>query len=109
MYICIIEQNWEHVCNENKINSAYDKFIKTFISLYDKNCPLKRICIDKNRNRHQWFTNGLRNACHKKNKLYKDFLKKRTHESESKYKNCNKKSTTCGCKQLVCICIQYAL
>ena len=37
----LIEQNWEHVCNENEINSAYDKFIKTFISLYDKNCPVK--------------------------------------------------------------------
>ena len=71
----LLEQHWEHVCNGYEINSAYDKFIKTFMFLY-KNCPVKKICINKNRDRHQWFTNGLRNACHKKNKLYEKKLKK---------------------------------
>ena len=37
-----LEQLWEHVCSENEINSAYDKFIKTFMFLYDKNCPVKK-------------------------------------------------------------------
>ena len=30
----LIEQNWEHVCNENEINSAYDKFIKKHLYHY---------------------------------------------------------------------------
>ena len=32
--------------------------------------------------------------CHRKNKLYKDFLKKRTFESELKYKNYKNKLTS---------------
>ena len=32
----LLEQYWEHVYSENEINSAYDKFIKTFMFLYDK-------------------------------------------------------------------------
>ena len=37
--------------------------------LYDKNCPVKKTCINKNRDRHLWFTNSLRNACHKKKQI----------------------------------------
>ena len=33
-----------------------------------------------------WMTNGLKNACRKKNLLYKEFLKTRTDVSEEKYK-----------------------
>ena len=55
---------------------------------------VKKICINKDRDRHLWFTNGLRNACHKKNKLYKDFLKKRTFETELKYMNNKNKLTS---------------
>ena len=68
----IIEQNWEYVCNENDMNSAYVKFIKTFTSLHDKNCPVKKICITK-RGNHHCVTNGLRDTFHKKTYCKKKF------------------------------------
>ena len=83
----LLEQHWEHVCNENEINSAYDKFIKIFMFLYDKNCPVKKICINENRDRHQWFTYGLEMLVIRKTHCIKIFWKKRTFESELKYKN----------------------
>ena len=33
-----------------------------------------------------WITKGLRNACKKKNTLYRDFLRHRTKDAENKYK-----------------------
>ena len=45
------------------------------------------MCLNKDTGKHQWFTNGLRNVCHKKNKLYKYVFEKKTHESELEYEN----------------------
>lgn len=36
----LMAQNWDNVCNDNNINSAYDEFLSAFKMLYDKNCPL---------------------------------------------------------------------
>ena len=61
---------------------------------YNKHCPNKKIRITKRDEQKPWLTNGLRNACLKKNKMYKDFLKKRTKTSESKYKTYKNKLTS---------------
>ena len=42
---------------------------------------------------HPWITKRLQNACKKKNKLYRDFIKQRTEEAENKYK-CYKNKLT---------------
>lgn len=47
----------------------------------------KQKCEDQS-----WLTNGLRNACKKKNALYREFLK--TKEAEKKYKKYNKLTNT---------------
>ena len=44
-------------------------------------------------NNKPWFTNGLINACLKKNLLYKEFLKKRTLTVQSRYKSYKNKLT----------------
>ena len=41
-----------------------------------------------------WITNGLKNACHKKNRLYKQFLCSRSHTCEEKYKTYKNKLTS---------------
>ena len=58
--------NWETITNEEDVNVTYAYFVDIFVSLYNKNCPLKETCIDDN-NRHikPWFTKGLCNACKK--------------------------------------------
>ena len=69
-------------------------FLDTFIKLYNKHCPLKRVKNKNlNTNNKPWFTNGLRNACLKKNLLYKKILKKRTLAVQSRYKSYKNKLT----------------
>lgn len=61
---------------------------------YDRNCPIKKIT---NRNKYldtPWITKGLKNACRKKNTLYREFLKNRTEQVENKYKKYKNKLTT---------------
>ena len=41
-----------------------------------------------------WITNGLKNACRKKNGLYRSFLRERTHTSEYRYKTYKNKLTS---------------
>ena len=41
-----------------------------------------------------WITNGLKNACRKKNGLYRSFLRERTHTSEYWYKTYKNKLTS---------------
>ena len=77
------------------VNIAYDNFIKTFVNLYDKHCPVKKICSNVNGNKIKpWFTTGLRNACKKKNNLYRKFLQCRTKSAEERYKVYKNKLTT---------------
>ena len=79
-------QNWNSVINSEDINVCYKNFVNTFNNVYNECCPVKTVVI-KNVNKDKaWFTNGLRNACSKKNVLYKNFLRNRTKRNEDKYK-----------------------
>ena len=57
----LLLQNWDDVMGSTDVNMA------TFVNLYDKHCPVKKICSNLNGNKIKpWFTTGLRNACKKK-------------------------------------------
>ena len=87
-------QTWHNTYKSDDANVAYDNFLNTFIKLYNKHCPLKRVKnTNLNTNNKPWFTNGLRNACLKKNLLYKEFLKKRTLTVQSRYTSYKNKLT----------------
>ena len=91
----LLLQNWDDVMGSTDVNIAYDNFIKTFVNLYDKHCPVKKICSKVNGNKIKpWFTSGLRNACKKKNNLYRKFLQCRSKSAEEKYKVYKNKLTT---------------
>ncbi|KAI2647708.1 hypothetical protein H4Q32_030226 [Labeo rohita] len=80
-------QNWDQVYT-NDLNNAYNAFMTTLINLYDKNCKQIKICAQTAKISFDkpWMTNGLKNACKKKNYLYRMFLKKRTEDAECRYK-----------------------
>lgn len=86
-------QDWSAIYNELDVDSAYSKFLDIFISLYDKNCPEKEITITTKRKHKPWLTKGIKNACKKKNNLYKMFIKSKTKEAEVKYKTYRNKLT----------------
>ena len=88
------KESWASVYSANSVDLAYDTFINIFIGLYDKHCRTKRICINGNSDNKPWFTKGLKNACIKKNLLYRKFLKTRLNIDNNKYKTYKNKLTT---------------
>ena len=75
------------------VNVAYINFIETFSKLYNLHCPVKKAHA-KGIYKKPWITNGLKNACRKKNGLYRSFLRERTHTSEYRYKTYKNKLTS---------------
>lgn len=61
-------------------------FLKIYITYYDKHCPIVVHKQKANENRKPWISKGLMNACKKKNKLYRNFIKYGTNTAEMKYK-----------------------
>lgn len=81
--------DWTLTLQEANPNLAYECFLETFLRLYDKNCPVKLVDASKRKREDKgnpWMTNGLKNACKKKNLLYREFLRLRTNKTENKYK-----------------------
>ena len=80
-------QTWKDVYETNDPNQAYNTFLSVIVELYNKHCPIRKTPnkIIK-RQEKPWITNGIENACKKKNMLYKTFLKHRTEEAEVRYK-----------------------
>ena len=86
----LLEENWELVLNSADVNFAYKSFLFRFLKLFNKCCPIKQVRISNTRRDKPWFTNGLKNACRKKNTLYKKIIRSRSHAAEKKnklYKN----------------------
>ena len=72
---------------------SYNKFLQKLTGIYNSSFPYKKI-VPRKRDSKPWITPGLINACHKKNLLYKNFLSKRTLESEQRYKRYKNKLTS---------------
>ena len=75
---------WEDINNSKDVNEAYDLFEKRFYQLYDKHFPftLKR----QAKTVKSWMNDSLLQSIRYKNRLYKQFLHKPSHENETKYK-----------------------
>ena len=88
------KQTWDNVLNETDVNIAYDNFISTVTRLYSTSCPKVRIKLNSKYKYKPWFTKGLKNACKKKNNLYKLFIKTKSKVHELKYKRYKNKLTS---------------
>ena len=70
-------------------------FVNKLTDIYSKNCLVATGEVNNKRPNKPWMTRGLKNACKKKNLLYKYFLKSRSkQQSEDKYKTYKNKLTT---------------
>ena len=65
-----------------------------FSKLYNTYLPVKTVRLSTTRGDKPWLTNGLRNACNKKNRLYTNFVRSRTLAAEMRYKTYKNKLTT---------------
>ena len=87
------ETNWNTVIRSENVNIMYDTFSEKLANMYNKNCPIVNEKVKQNRTDKPWMTKSLINASKKKNLLYRQFLKKRTDECESKYNKYKNKLT----------------
>ena len=87
------KQNWDVLYNCNDVNVSYDYFVKIFCELYNKSCPLSKT-TRKSGNTKPWLTRSLLNACNKKNRLYKEFVKTKNVSVLKKYKLYKNKLTS---------------
>ena len=90
----LVNENWDDMYNSINVNDAYDNFIKVFTHSYNECCPVKNIIVDVKSVKKPWMSNGLRNACKKKNRLYVKFLKQRSTDAEERYKKYKNKLTS---------------
>jgi hypothetical protein len=67
--------NWQNVLNTHDVDGAFNLFYDIFISALNKACPLVEQKIsNKNGLNSKWISNKLKNACLKKNILYKKYI-----------------------------------
>ena len=76
-------EKWGDITSATNVDVAYDTFLSAFIKKYEKHCPIRRINKKHVNKEKPWITVGIRNACHKKNDLYKNFLKNRCNATIS--------------------------
>ena len=84
---CLQQTDWRTLVKDQPIESGYDSFETTYLSIFDNCFSL----LKYNRNhqkcyRKPWMTNGLLRCCLKKDKLYKRFKTNPIAVNESKYK-----------------------
>ena len=79
---------WNDVLQSDDVDVACINCIETFSNLHNLHCPVKK-ALAKGRHTYKkkpWITNELRNACRKKNYVYRSFIRERTQTSEYRYK-----------------------
>ena len=88
------ETNWNEILASEDVNDMYDTFTAKLKNIYNTTCP---VTVTKQKLRKKpdklWMTNSLKQACKKKNLLYRQFLKKRSVASEERYKRYKNKLT----------------
>ena len=72
------------ILNAVEVDTAYAEFLSIFSEQYNICCPVKTIRAQVARRDKPWITNGLKNACRKKNRLYKIWLHSQTPAAESR-------------------------
>ena len=72
--------------NATDVNECYDSFINSFGKLYDECLPLDITGAKRQTSRKPWITKCILHSINKKNRFYRDSLKKKTPHSTVKFK-----------------------
>ena len=86
--------SWDDIVNDHDVHHSYRKFINVFSETFNSSFPVRPGSPPQKRKHKPWMTNGLVNACKKKNLLYKRFLTSRCSTSEIRYKTYKNKLTS---------------
>ena len=80
----LYESDW-NIYDYNDVNKTYGNFMRIFMKLYDECFPIKSV-YKRTCKRKQWITRDLLKLCHKRSKLYKEYLKNPSKAREKRYK-----------------------
>ena len=69
------------------VNEIYDTFLKTLTDIYDANFPIREYILKDKDIKSPYISKGLKKSSKAKQRLYIKFLKTKTLQDESKYKN----------------------
>ena len=69
------------------MNEIYDTFLKTLTDIYDANFPIREYILKDKDIKSPWISKDLKKSSKTKQRFYIKFLKTKTREDESKYKN----------------------
>ena len=70
----LLNVDWNKVYQDDDVNVASNTFLSTDKNIYERNCPIKRVCVNQKSRDKPWITNELKNACRKKINLYIRFF-----------------------------------
>ena len=87
---CLSECDWSDIMGMENANVKYNHFIQRITVMHDEHFPLKSVTVDPKRRLKPWITNAILNSVRKKNTMYKNYLKTRSHTLLDKcktYKN----------------------
>ena len=70
----LVNVEWNFVYNSENCSEAFDEFIHTVKSLYNKNCPVKKVRLNSKANVPPWLTKSLIKACRRKTNCIKFIL-----------------------------------
>ncbi|XP_065658943.1 uncharacterized protein LOC136083470 [Hydra vulgaris] len=79
--------NWDIINFSEDINLIYKSFFKIFYEIYDINFPKVEINYKHKKIKAPWITKGILKSSKIKQKLYIKYLKLKTTESKTNYKN----------------------
>ena len=71
------------------MNEIYDTFLKILTDIYDANFPIREYILKDKDIKSLWISKGLKKSSKTKQRLCIKFIKTKTLEDESKYKNYN--------------------
>jgi hypothetical protein len=60
-------ETWEEVYHNTDVNSAFNKFLLTFLNIYEASFPIAYL---RNSNDKSWITTGIKISCQRKRILY---------------------------------------
>ena len=81
----LTQHNWDHVLCEEDPQSAYSKFMKDYLDIYNSCFPIKMMKLGY-KTRKPWLSEGLKKSIKIKNKLYHKHRKTGLQEHERLYK-----------------------
>ena len=78
--------NWECLNSLQDVDEQFDKFLSTYLNVFEECFPVTTLKIKSTINRKPWFTSYLKKICRKKHKLYKKFVNNPSSHRETVYK-----------------------